>query len=83
MHSLCLAPSAVSVEEVVIGKNVEEIEPYAFKNTNLRKVTFKGSKVKTIGERAIVSGRFIYKKIVVKAPKSKLKAYKKMIKASK
>ena len=78
-----MADNCPYLEEVVIGKNVEEIEPYAFKGTNLRKVTFKGSKVKTIGEKAIIKGMFIDKKLVVKAPKSKLKAYKKMIKASK
>lgn len=75
-----MADNCPWLEEVVIGKNVEEIEPDAFKSSTLRKVVFKGSKVKTIGKNAIQGGSG--EKIVVKAPKSKLKAYKKMIKAS-
>lgn len=76
-----MADNCTWLKEVVIGKNVEEIEPDAFKSPTLRKVVFKGSKVKTIGKNAIQGCRG--EKIVVKAPKSKLKAYKKMIKASK
>lgn len=68
------------LEEIVIGKNVKEIEPNAFMWTDLKKITFKGTKVKNIGTSAF---KGVSKKIVVKAPKSKLKAYKKMIKASK
>lgn len=69
-----------ALKEVVIGKNVKVIEPEAFMWTNLKKVTFRGKKVKEIGKTAF---REKDKKIVVKAPKSKLKAYKKMIKDSK
>ena len=69
-----------ALKEVVIGKNVKVIETDAFMWTNLKKVTFRGKKVKEIGKTAF---REKDKKIVVKAPKSKLKAYKKMIKASK
>lgn len=72
-----MADNCTWLEEVVIGKNVEEIEPNAFLWTNLKKVTFKGKKVTEIGKKALGD-----EKIVVKAPKSKLKAYKKMIKAS-
>ena len=72
-----MADNCTWLEEVVIGKNVEEIETNAFLWTNLKKVTFKGKKVTEIGKKALGD-----EKIVVKAPKSKLKAYKKMIKAS-
>ncbi len=67
------------LKEVVIGKNVKEIEPNAFMWTDLKKVTFRGKKVKVVGKHAFRGKK---QKLVVKAPKSKLKAYKKMIKAS-
>ena len=69
-----------NLREVVIGKNVNKIGEYAFNDCKyLKKVIFKGKKVKSIGTSAFEG---VSKKIVVKAPKSKLKAYKKMIKAS-
>lgn len=70
----------LNLREVVIGKNVNKIGINAFWGCKyLKKVTFKGTKVKSIGTSAFEG---VSKKIVVKAPKSKLKAYKKMIKAS-
>lgn len=70
----------INLREVVIGKNVNKIGINAFWGCKyLKKVTFKGTKVKSIGKNAFEKTS---KKIVVKAPKSKLKAYKKMIKAS-
>ena len=69
-----------NLREVVIGKNVNKIGEYAFNDCKyLKKVIFKGKKVKVIGKHAFEGVR---KKVVIKAPKSKLKAYKKMIKAS-
>ena len=71
---------ADNLKEVTVGKNVEKIGKQAFYGCkNLKKITFRGKKVKEIGKTAF---RKTSKKIVVKAPKSKLKAYKKMIKAS-
>lgn len=71
---------ADNLKEVTVGKNVEKIGEQAFYGCkNLKKITFRGKKVKEIGKTAF---RKTNKKIVVKAPKSKLKAYKKMIKAS-
>lgn len=71
----------LNLREVVIGKNVNKIGINAFCGCKyLKKVTFKGTKVKSIGTSAFEGVR---KKLKVKAPKSKLKAYKKMIKASK
>lgn len=71
---------ADNLKEVTVGKNVEKIGEQAFYGCkNIKKITFRGKKVKEIGKTAF---RKTNKKIVVKAPKSKLKAYKKMIKAS-
>lgn len=70
----------INLREVVIGKNVNKIGINAFYGCKyLKKVTFKGKKLKSIGTSAFEG---VSKKLVVKAPKSKLKAYKKMIKAS-
>lgn len=71
---------ADNLKEVTVGKNVKTIGEQAFYGCkNLKKITFRGKKVKEIGKNAF---RKTNKKLVVKAPKSKLKAYKKMIKAS-
>ena len=70
----------LNLREVVIGKNVNKIGNNAFNDCKyLKKITFKGTKVKSIGKSAF---KCASKKLVVKAPKSKLKAYEKMIKAS-
>jgi len=69
------------VTSVTIGKNVKTIGKDAFRNcTKLKKVTIKGTGLKKIGKNAFKN---IHKKAVVKVPKKKLKAYKKLFKSYK
>ena len=68
------------LKKVVIGKNIKTIGKNAFYGcTNLKNVTIKTTKltVKTVGSNAFSK---INKKAVIKVPKSKLSAYKKLLK---
>ncbi len=68
------------LKSVVIGKNVKKIAANAFKGCkSLKKITIKSKKLKSVGKNAIKN---INKKAVIKAPKAKLKAYKKLFKKS-
>lgn len=61
-----------------IGKNVTKIGSKAFNNCKkLKKITIKGTKLKSVGAKAF---KGINKKASIKVPKSKLKAYKKLLK---
>lgn len=61
-----------------IGKNVTKIGSKAFYNCkNLKKITIKSTKLKSVGSKAF---KGINKKASIKVPKSKLKAYKKLLK---
>ncbi len=61
-----------------IGKNVTKIGSKAFYNCKkLKKITIKGTKLKSVGAKAF---KGIAKKASIKVPKSKLKAYKKLLK---
>lgn len=63
---------------VTIGKNVTKIGSKAFCNCKqLKKITIKGTKLKSVGAKAFKS---INKKASIKVPKSKLKAYRKLLK---
>ncbi len=65
--------------QVVIGKNVTKIGANAFSGAkNLKKITIKSTKLKSVGKNAI---KGINKKAVIKAPKAKVKAYKKLFSA--
>ncbi|WP_026525022.1 leucine-rich repeat domain-containing protein [Butyrivibrio sp. MB2005] len=79
-----------NVTKVTIGKNVKTISEKAFAGCKLKNVVIKSKKLKKIGKYAfacskeINKNRFVhYKgvslKITVKAPKSKLNDYKKLI----
>lgn len=70
--------NAKKLKTVVIGKNVKTIGKNAFYGCkNLKKITFKGTGVKTIGKKAF---KGVSKKAVVKVPKAKKAAYKKLLK---
>lgn len=76
--SASAAASAKKLTKVTIGKNIKTVGKKAFyKDSKLKTITFKGKSVKSIGSKAFKS---INKKATVKAPKSKLKAYKKLVK---
>ena len=61
-----------------IGKNVTKIGAKAFYNCkNLKKLTIKSTKLKSVGSRAF---KGINKKASIKVPQSKLKAYQKLLK---
>ena len=61
-----------------IGKNVSKIGSKAFYNCkNLKKITIKSTKLKSAGSKAF---KGIHKKASIKVPKSKLKAYQKLLK---
>lgn len=64
------------LKSVTIGKNVKKIGKKAFyKAKNLKTVKIKSKKIKSIGKKS-----FSKTKATVKVPKSKKKAYKKMLK---
>jgi len=66
------------LKSVTVGENVKSIGSKAFYNCpKLSKVTFKGTKVKSIGSSAFKKCK---KGMTVKVPKSKKKAYKKLLK---
>jgi uncharacterized repeat protein (TIGR02543 family) len=66
------------LRSVTIGKNVKSIGAQAFSGcTKLKTVNIKGTNLKRIGANAFKNTS---KSIVIKAPKSKLKTYKKLLK---
>ncbi len=68
------------LKSVVIGKNVTKIGANAFNGCkNLKKITIKSAKLKSVGKNAI---KGINKKAVIKVPKAKIKSYKKLFKKS-
>ena len=66
------------LKRVTIGKNVTSIGAKAFSGCKaLKKITIKSTKLKKVGKNAF---KGIHAKAVIKAPKVKLKAYKKLLK---
>ncbi|MEY8515620.1 beta-L-arabinofuranosidase domain-containing protein [Lachnospiraceae bacterium 29-84] len=66
------------VERVVVGSNVTKIGSKAFYNCRkLKQITIKSKKLNYVGKNACKN---IHAKAVIKVPKSKLKAYKKLLK---
>ena len=66
------------MQKVTIGENVTKIGKKAFyKCSKLKTITIKSKKLKSAGKNAF---KGIYKKAVIKVPKSKLKNYKKLLK---
>ncbi|MDE5863434.1 MAG: leucine-rich repeat protein [Lachnospiraceae bacterium] len=66
------------LSKVTMGKKVTKIGANAFSGCkNLKTITVKSTKLKTIGKNAF---RNIHKKAVIKVPKSKLGAYRKLFK---
>ncbi len=64
------------LKKVTIGKNVTKIGKNAFSGCkNLKSITIKGKNLKKVGTNAI---KGINKKAVIKVPKTKVKAYKKL-----
>ena len=64
------------LKKVTIGKNVTKIGKNAFSGCkNLKSITIKGKGLKKVGANAI---KGINKKAVIKVPKTKVKAYKKL-----
>ena len=62
--------------KITIGKNVTSIGKSAFAGAKkLKRITVKSSKLKKIGAKAFYG---IHKKAVIKVPKKKLKAYRKL-----
>jgi len=67
------------VSAVTVGGNVTGIGAKAFYNCKkLKKITIKTTKLKTVGKNALKN---IHAKAVVKAPKRRLKAYRKLLKS--
>ncbi|MCI9515628.1 MAG: leucine-rich repeat domain-containing protein [Lachnospiraceae bacterium] len=67
-----------NLKSVVVGKNVTAIGAKAFSGCkSLKKITIKSTKLKKVGKNAF---KGIHAKAVIKAPKAKLKAYKKLLK---
>lgn len=72
------ALKSTAVTSVTIGKNVKKIGTSAFeKCSKLKKITVKGTVLKNVGKKAF---KGINNKAVIKVPKKKLSAYKKMMK---
>lgn len=66
------------LKSVTVGKNVKKIGSKVFyKDKKLKKMTIKSKKLKTVGKSAL---KGISKKAVIKVPKAKKKAYKKLLK---
>lgn len=66
------------LKKITVPKNVTEIGKNAFKDCkNLSQITFQGTKIKKIGQNAFKN---VSKKAVIKVPKSKKAAYKKLLK---
>ena len=67
-----------NLKSVVIGKGVKGIHARAFGGcTALKRITIKSGKLKKAGRNAF---KGIHAKAVIKVPKAKLKAYKKLLK---
>ena len=67
-----------ALKKVIIGKKVKTIGAKAFYNCKkLKSIIIKSTVLKKVGKNAIKN---IHKKCVIKAPKKKLKAYKKLFK---
>ena len=65
---------------LIVGKNVKQIGKEAFAScTKLKRVTFQGSKVKTVDENAFA---FTRKNLTIKAPASCVKNYKTLLTAA-
>lgn len=65
------------LKKVTIGKNIAKIGANAFSgNKNLKTITVKSANIKSVGAKAF---KGISKKAKIKVPKSKLKAYKKLL----
>jgi hypothetical protein len=58
---------------------VVSIKAYAFKGSKAKTITIKSKKLKSISKKAFNGSKVKKSKIVVKVPKSKYKAYKKML----
>lgn len=66
------------LKQVTIGSNVTKIGSYAFYgDKKLKTIQIKGKNLKTVGKKAFTG---IDKKAVVKVPKGKVSAYKKVLK---
>lgn len=64
------------LKKAVAGKSLQTIGKNAFQNCkNLRTLTLKGQKVRSVGKNAI---KGIYKKAVIRVPKKSLKTYQKL-----
>ena len=64
------------LKKVIIGKNVKKIGKNAFSGCkNLKNITIKGKGLSSVGSNAI---KGINKNAVIKVPKNKIKAYKKL-----
>ncbi len=69
-----------NIKSVIIGRNVRSMAKNSFAGCRkLKKITFKGVKIKKIGKNAFKN---INKKAVIKIPKSKDKLYKKLLRNS-
>ena len=67
------------LKRVVLGKEITSIGAKAFSGCKaLKKITIKSAKLKKVGKNAF---KGIHVKAVIKAPKAKLKAYKKLLRA--
>ena len=65
------------LKSVTVGKNIKKIGSKAFyQDKKLKKITVKSKKLKTVGKNAL---KGIGKKAVIKVPKAKKKAYKKLM----
>ena len=86
IHNLKYRVTSVSAEvfkdnkkitNLILGKCIRTIETKAFcRCKNLKRVTFQGSKVKAIEEKAFAKTK---KNLIVKAPKDVLETYKEMM----
>ena len=66
------------LKSVTVGKNVTALGTNAFYGCkNLKKITIKSSNLRKIGSKSF---KGIYKKAVIKVPKSKLAKYKRLLK---
>ena len=67
------------LKKAAVGKNVLSIAKGAFQGDGkLKNITIKSKKLKTVGKNAV---KGIHKKAVIKVPKAKLAAYRKLFKS--
>ncbi|SFA84782.1 Leucine rich repeat-containing protein [Acetitomaculum ruminis DSM 5522] len=70
--------SCKKLTTLTVGKNVTSIGKMAFYNcSKLKKITINATNLKKVGAKAL---KGIYKKAVIKVPKKKVRAYKKLLK---